>query len=73
MKIDSLSTDQLVTATGGQMLRNRSALDSKLTTQLQTLQDGIKDVATSSTTSQQQQQQQQTMMMMMVMMRRQAG
>lgn len=69
MCFQPLDDDELVTATGGQILRNRSALDQKLVTQLTTLQDGIKDLANARVTNQQKQQQQSSMTMMMLMMR----
>ena len=71
MCFEPLDDDELVTATGGQILRNRSALDQQLVTQLTTLQTGIKDLANAQVTNQQKQQQQSsTTMMMLMMMRR---
>ena len=70
MCFEPLDDDTLVTATGGQILRNRTALDDQLKQQLTTLQSSIKDYASTRVTSQAKQQQQSTMMMMMVMMRR---
>jgi hypothetical protein len=70
MKFEPLTDDDLATATGGQMLRNYSALNTKLKTQLDTLTQSVKDVATAGTTSQTQQQQQSLMLMAMMMARR---
>jgi hypothetical protein len=70
MCFEPLDDDTLVTATGGQILRNTSALDEQLKTQLTTLQSSIKDYASAQVQSQAKQQQQTTMMMMMAMMRR---
>jgi hypothetical protein len=73
VKLDPLTPEDLESATGGQILRNRSALDAKLQTQLQTLQDGIKDAATAATTTTTKQQEQTTLMMVMMMARRNNG
>ena len=70
MCFEPLDDDTLVTATGGQILRNRTALDDQLTQQLTTLQSAIKDYASAQVQGQAKQQQQTTMMMMMAMMRR---
>ena len=70
MCFEPLDDDTLVTATGGQILRNRSALDERLVQQLTTLQASIKDYASAHVQSQSKQQQQTTMMMMMAMLRR---
>jgi hypothetical protein len=70
MCFQPIDDDEMVTATGGQIVRNRSALDAKLTTQLQTLQDGIKDLANANVGNQTKQQQTTQMMMMGLMMRR---
>jgi ClpP class serine protease len=73
MCFQPLDDDELVTATGGQIIRNTTALDQNLTLQLKTLQDGIKDLATSQGTNQSKQQQQQSSTMMMLMMMRNRG
>ena len=65
-----LDDDTLVTATGGQIIRNSSALDDKLKAELTTLQSSIKDYASAQVNNQSKQQQQTTMMMMMAMLRR---
>lgn len=70
MCFEPLDDDTLVTATGGQILRSRTALDDRLTQQLTTLQSTIKDYASARITNQSRQQQQTTMMMMMAMLRR---
>lgn len=69
MCFEPLHDDELVTATGGQIIRNTSKVDEQLKTQLTTLQSTIKDYASSQVTNQAKQQQQTTMMMMVGMMR----
>ena len=69
MCFEPIDDDTLVTATGGQILRNRSAVDDQLKQQLTTLQSTIKDYASSQVNNQGKQQQQTTMMMMVGMMR----
>ena len=68
MCFQPVDDDELVTATGGQIIRNRTALDEKLKLQLQTLQDGIKEVANATVTNQSKQQQSTMSMLMMGMM-----
>jgi hypothetical protein len=70
MCFEPVDDDTLVTATGGQILRNRTALDDQLKQQLTTLQSTIKDFASAQVHGQTRQQQQSTMMMMMAMLRR---
>lgn len=73
MCFEPLDDETLVTATGGQILRNSTKLDEQLKTQLTTLQSTIKDYASAQVQSQAKQQQQQTTMMMMVGMMRSCG
>lgn len=72
MCFEPLDDQTLVTATGGQIIRNRSAVDDQLKQQLTTLQSTIKDYA-SSQVNNSGKQQQQTMMMMMVGLMRNRG
>ncbi len=72
MTFDALTDDQLVTATGGYVIRKVAAGQEALRTQVEALATSVKDAASASSTTAaaKQQQQQQSMMMMMMMMRR---
>ena len=72
MTFDALTDDELVTATGGYVIRKVSADQEALRTQVQTLATSVKDAAAASTSSAagKASSQQQNMMMMMMMMRR---
>jgi hypothetical protein len=72
MKFDALTDDELVTATGGYVIRKVTAGQEALRTQVETLATSVKDAATASTTTAADKaaQSQSTMMMMMMMMRR---
>ncbi len=71
MKFDVLTDDELVTATGGYVLRKVNAGKEELRTQVQTLATSVKDAATASqNAAAEKASQQQSMMMMMMMMRR---
>lgn len=68
--LEPITLDHLATVTGGQMLRNTTAYDEKLKTQLTSLQSSIKEVATAAVTSQAKKQETLNAVMMMAMMRR---
>jgi hypothetical protein len=71
MKFDALTDDELVTATGGYVLRKVTAGQEELRTQVETLASSVKDAAAASTTAAADRaSSQQNMMMMMMMMRR---
>ncbi len=71
MMFDALTNDELVTATGGYVLRKANAGQEELKTQVQALATSVKDAAAASTTgAADKASQQQSMMMMMMMMRR---
>jgi hypothetical protein len=72
MTFDALTNDELVTATGGYVIRKVSAGQEALRTQVDALATSVKDAATASTTSaaEKASQSQSQMMMMMMMMRR---
>ncbi len=71
MTFDVLTDDELVTATGGYVVRKVGAGQEALRTQVEALATSVKDAATASTTATADKaSQQQNMMMMMMMMRR---
>jgi len=71
MTIQTLTDDELVTATGGYVVRKVSAGQEELRTQVDALATSVKDAAAASqTAASAKASQQQSMMMMMMMMRR---